>query len=384
MSQVSKVDFTEYVFAFDVVISHKKCFDGTLGSYCIWRTLPKSYQNLLAKEGGFYSNNKRKSFSSDDSDDSSNKGFIHPNSCGGALLLQEKGFPLVFVFVQHTDEIPKELVFNKKVLILDVDLGDNLIKTIGFSEKVLLIDHHDSTNHTLERNKYAINNIYKDKFTKYVNTSTKECACTLTWKLTHKEPLPPLLDIVRVSDNFAWEDNHNAKFIMHSLILKRTFKSFQDIDNTYKTWDKQYNSYVNNGKSMVAYENVIVKKIAKQCDHGYIQTNDGQVYSVAYVQCNVLHSEVGSIMKYYAERRFNIKIDFCVTWKYASHKNIVSVSLRNSNSNLDLSEIARNVKGSNGGGGGHCSASSFFFTGLENFHNYILKTHPAYSTVYYK
>lgn len=372
----------EDTFAYDVVLSHKSCSDGTVASWCIWRSLPDDYKNKLAQEGGLYSYKTKKSNMSEE--DQEETGFIHPNSPEGALLLQEKGFPLVFVFVQHSENIPIKLILNKRILIIDVDLGDNLIQVIDLSDEVLLIDHHESTLKTLAKHKDLINNKYKNKFNTYINTTKKESAASLTWKLTHDSPkMPGLIDVIRVADTWSWNDNKNAEFIIKSLIMKRAFRSFPEIENVYKSWDKKYLSYVNNGKCMIEHENFIVKKIAKQADLGYIQTYDGKIYTIAYVQCNIMHSEVGSMMKWYAEKRFKTHIDFCATWKYASHKNVVSVSLRNSESYIDLSDIARNVKGSNGLGGGHSGASSFFFNGLENFHNFILKTHPLFSTVYY-
>src|SRR5207237_1070823 len=77
--------------------------------------------------------------------------FIHPNSAAGALRLQERRFPVVFVFIQPNEDIPMELVKDKRILILDLDMGDKLIEIIDVAKCVLLSDHHDSTPITLHK-----------------------------------------------------------------------------------------------------------------------------------------------------------------------------------------------------------------------------------------
>lgn len=373
---------SEQVLYYDVILSHGPgCKDGATAAWCVWRNLSKTYRNLLFKEGGFYSNNTQV-----DTDDSSELDpYIHPNSPNGAIKLQERGFPVVFVFIQPNEAVPLALVKNKRVLILDLDMGDKLVDVVTAASYVLLVDHHDSTPITIEKYSAILNGEFGYKFATYVNTSKSESGATLAWKLIEKTDIPPFVQIVRIGDTWQWDDypKLNAHYVLMALNVRRTFRSFVDIENTFITWSKNFQGYVQKGRTLYDYEKSIVKRISKQCDLGFIQTNDGTVYNVAYVQCNVLHSEVGVAMKFYAEQRFKMHIHFCATWKYVSYNNIVSVSLRNGDPDIDLSTIARNVKYSNGAGGGHVEASAFAFHGLDNFHNFILKSNPLFKTINY-
>src|SRR5258708_23105551 len=126
-----------YRFKYDVICSHgSNCNDGSTSSWIIWRTLPQSYKDLLARECGFYATP-----SDSESEEQKNTGkFIHPNSPKGALNLQDRGFPLVFVFIGQTEPIPTRLFQNKRVLILDLDLGAQLPEIVKASSFTLLID----------------------------------------------------------------------------------------------------------------------------------------------------------------------------------------------------------------------------------------------------
>lgn len=364
-------------FQYQVILSHGPgCKDGATAAWCFWRTLPQDYRHSLSNEGGFYALGTSSKMSK--TNDYIN-GFLHANSPEGALKLQERGFPVVFVFIQPGDTIPDALIENKSVVILDLDIGDSLLRVVELSSSVLLVDHHDSTPMTLNKYSEQLFGTYANKFTPFVNNQKSESGATLAWKLTHKNCIPPLVDVVRIGDNWQWEDRPElkARFVLESLHNKRSFRSFPDIENTFINWDRNFKVNVQNGQMMFNSRQSLVKQIAKQCDIGFIQTNDGAVYNIAHVECNVLHSEVGAMMKRYAQNRYKVPIHFCATWKYVSYKSMVSVSLRDNDPHINLASIAQNIKGSSGQGGGHTEASSFSFYGIENLHNYILKSHPV-------
>ena len=247
------------------------------------------------------------------------------------------------------------------------------------SKSVLLIDHHDSTIGTLNNNLSLLRETYAYKFSTYINTSVSESAATLTWRLTHGDKIPDFVQIVRIGDTWQWHDypHLHAKSVLKSLKINRAFRSFIDIEETFVNWNKNVKTYIQRGNVINDYETALVKKIAKQCSIGFIQTNDDKVYTIAYTQANILHSDIGVVIRFYAERRFGVHIHFCCTWKYVPHRKIVSVSLRDGG-DLNLWEIAQTIKGSNGKGAGHRAASSFAFEGIENFHNFILSSNPLY------
>lgn len=377
--------FPSFNFNYDVIIAHGPgCNDGATSAWCIWRTLPRDYRDLLAKEGGFYSKPERedkedtKEETKEDVVQTPHEPYIHPNSPEGAIRLQARGFPVVFVFVQPSEGVPRRLIENKRVLILDLDMGDALIPLVTAAAYTLLSDHHDSTPLTIHKHADFLLNQSRHKFALYVNTSKSECGATLAWRLSHGAEIPPFVQVVRIGDTWQWHEypELNARFILKALHVRRAFRSFPDIEGTFIHWNENFQAHVQKGRALLEYETAIVKQVAKQCDLGFIQTNDGTVYTVAYTQCNVLHSEVGSTMKWYAQQRFNVPIHFCVTWKYVSYKELVSVSLRDGEPGINLATIARNIKGGDGKGGGHAEAAGFAFYGIENFHKFILKSNP--------
>ena len=387
---------SSFTFPYDVILAHGPgCNDGATSAWCVWRTLPREYRDMLANEGGFYSKPEPEVKPESEvkselevKDEESEKeettlqlreSYIHPNSSEGALRLQERGFPVVIVFVQPSEGVPDRLVRNKRVLILDLDMGDALIPVVTAAHYTLLSDHHDSTPLTINKHADFLLNQCRHKFGMYVNTSKSECGATLAWKLTHSADIPPFVQVVRIGDTWQWHEypELQARFVLKALHIRRAFRSFPDIEATFLHWRENFQSCVQKGRALLEYETALVKQIAKQCDLGYIQVENGTVYTVAYTQANVLHSEVGSTMKWYAQQRFNIPIDFCATWKYVSYRKIVSVSLRDGSPDINLASVARTVKGCDGKGGGHAAAAGFTFPGLINFHNFILETHPG-------
>lgn len=364
-------------FPYKVIIAHGPgCNDGATAAWCVWRTLPRSYRDLLAEEGGFYA---KPDMIKEEDDQSTIESFLHPNSAEGAMRLQDKGFPVVFVFLQPSEEVPVKLIEGKSVLILDLDMGDALVSVVQSASSVFLCDHHDSTPLTIRKHSEFLYEQSRHKFSTYISTSKSESGASLAWRLTHTADIPPFVQVVRIGDTWQWNDypELKARYVLKSLFLRRAFRSFPDIEGTYLHWDANFKSHVEKGRAVLEFETAIIKQIAKQCDLAFIQTEDGTVYNVAYTQCNTLISEVGSAMKWYAQKRFNVPIHFCATWKYVSYKDLVSVSLRDGEPGINLATIARTIKGSNGKGGGHDAAAGFSFAGIENLHKFFHKVNPV-------
>jgi hypothetical protein len=370
--------FDSSMFTYDVIISHGPgCSDGITAAWCFWRKLPREYRELLAKEGGLYSKPEANANEENSSDKASDP-YIHPNSPEGAMALQNKGFPIVFVFLQPQEEVPVKLVENKRVIILDLDMGDSLVNVVTYARSVLLSDHHDSTPITINKHASFLLEQSRDKFAMYIVTNKSESGASLAWRLTHSAVIPNFVHIVRIGDTWQWHEypTLHARFVLRALHIRRAFRSFPDIEATFIHWDENFATNVQKGRAVLESETALIKQIAKQCDIGFIQTNDGRVYTVAYTQCNILHSEVGSSMKWYAQKRFKIPIHFCATWKYVSYKGLICVSMRDGEQGINLASIAREIKGCNGKGGGHAEAAAFSFYGLEKFHDFIMKSSP--------
>lgn len=367
-------------FNWDVIIAHGPgCHDGATAAWAVWRTLSFDYCELLSKRGGFYYSPPK------DDEETEEKvldaKYVHPNSPEGAMKMQREGFPVVFVFSQAGRSVPDELVKDKRVLILDLDMGEHLVPVVKASKCTTLCDHHDTTMHTLATNSEVLLGECRSKFTMFVDTRKSESGASLAWKLTHGADIPDFVNVVRIGDTWQWDEDPEAKFILDYLYVKRAFRSFHDIENTFMAYRTCVKDWIKQGEILNEYKEGLAKAMAKHCDLAYLQTKDGNVYTVAYAPVSILKSEVGSKMKYYAEKRFKTKIDFSAAWTYYPSDGKVQASIRDPGPGLILGDIARNIDAPGCKGGGHPQASSFTFDGIENFHKVFLKTSPLWYIV---
>lgn len=375
MSMVkSGARFAPFVFPYDVIIAHGPgCKDGATAAWCWWRRLPIDYRAALQALGGFYDRPSR-----GDLDHKVIGDYV--DSPTGAIRLQQSGFPVVFTFAQPNTAMPIALIKGKRVLILDLDLGTELLPVVRESTFTMLCDHHTSTPDTVS---ICANELFKEgKFGMFVDIRKSESGASLSWKLSHSTRLPRFVQIVRIGDTWEFDSKDNvnlyAKEVLRTMHHEGTFTSFPGIEEGFELLDDNFLEYVSRGSTLLDYDHQIIKGICKQCDLGVLTMNDGTKYTIAYAQCNVMHSEVGASMKLYAKKRFpGIRIDLCATWKYVSHRNIVSVSLRDGEPGINLSIVAREVAGTDRQGGGHNTASSFMFEGLDNFHKFIQRYTPS-------
>lgn len=401
---------------FDVILSHCKCFDGYLAAYQFWKRLPPVTRLSLSDFGGFYglprdqpeldsdlssleferapvisfgdylpleelSPNSLTDFSPS-SPSSSNPSsslsnirskYVHPNSVTGGLKLQEQGFSTVFVFIHHTCKLPQKLYLGKRVAILDLDLGPKQLGDIvNAASHVTLIDHHASSYGTLNTVHNGVPLFRNPKLFIVHDSGGKECAATLTWKLFNgTTPPPPMYDYVCAHDN-RLDHLTDRRAVISSLHHYRTFRSFDDIENTLDNWDTLISQFRVYGETIKPYQEMIVDIAAKKVYLGFIRTKDGKVYTVAYNSSPVLANEIAMALKSYAQGRFRRPIDFTAMWEYHPHLDTVTVSLRDPRAGLNLEKVAQEIEGTVGGGG-HAKAAAFAFTGLANFHNFIAK-----------
>lgn len=361
-----------FTCSYDVVLSHGPgCTDGIVAAWCVWVSLPPYYRKLLESAGGIYCYNPT----------SVTSGLKHINSTEGALDLQRRGFPVVFALIQPGELIPVELIAGKRVLLLDVDMSQELPNIIKYAKHTTLLDHHDSSLNTIKVHKLeGVTN-----FTWQVDASKQECGATLAWKKLFTTPVPDMIEVVCMGDNWSWDDASripSARAILKSLSTMKAFRSFPRINQVFNSWDDKMGAHAKEGAIMLKYEDSIVKRAARQADIGYITTTDGKIYTVAYANASVLHSEIGSNLRWYAEMRHGSPIHFAATWKYAPYKATISVSLRDPLPGIELQTIANSVSGSNQGGG-HKDAASFSFIGIENLHKFIQRSYPVVAEAYH-
>lgn len=337
-------------FPYSVVLSHGPCLDGTSAAWVYWRTLPDYARQAL--------------------------GTAKITSPEEALQQQRNGVPVVFGFTQHTQPVPAELVAGQNVLIMDLDLGNLLRDVLTTANFVTLIDHHDSTSDTLSFYQQE----FPTKFYPVVNVSTNESAATLAWKFFYPhEYVPDILQIVRIKDNWAWNDMGDLEQLHPRETIKGmqatgVFKSLTKLEQTYTQWsDQTLNKFYRIGRGLVKCDTATAQKLAQSPAIGWLQTNDGRIYTVAYVQTTILHSDTAMLIRNNAH--FRQPIHFTATWKYNPGSGIVNISFRDPAPGINLSRIARSLRNVTTGGG-HANAASIAFYGIENFHKFLQRNQP--------
>lgn len=356
---------------YDVVIFHgPKCPDGMTSAWIYWLLLPEEIKEDLRKFGGIYGKIDNLELKMNSKFYNTQKG-VMVNSKNLKILKS----PLVnFIYVQPGEQIDLEIISNKKVLILDLDMGDELINIIKNSDYTFIIDHHFTSNNTIEKIKKE--KIPKRKYSFYFNDSKSESGASLTWKYFIDEEVPWFINVVRIGDTYSFEEYEEAKYILTYLNTKGIFLSFYNLDNFIANIGKKYviEKIIKKGKIMNKQEQIIAFNSARNFTLSRLMTNDGKKYLVAYCSGNTLSNDMSLYIRDLAQERTIEKIDFVATWKYIPFKKLVLVSLRDPY-NCNLGEIASNIIDIEGnfsnGGGGHEKAASFKFEGLENFHKFL-------------
>lgn len=371
-------DFTAEHFQWDVIIAHGPCHDGFVAAWSVWRMLPAGERAELAKVGGFYArsgtSDKPSKKDEEDEEDEPVTEFVHPTSPEGAVKLQQQGFPIVFAFTHPEKRVPEELVKDKRVLILDLDMGAALVPLVKASKSTMLCDHHASTCDTIAKYSDVLLKECKGKFATFVNTATSESGASLAWKLTHGPVVPKFVNFIRIGDTWQWDEDENVKPVLEGMYARRIYRSFPQIEEAFLTFEDNFDRYFTEGLAIIRFKETLIKGMAKQCELGYVKTHDGTVYTIAYMNAGTLNSEVAVAMRFYAERRFKVPIHFCATMKYHPKDGTMGFSARSPAAGIDLSVVCRNIVGARGGG--HPKASGFNFIGIENLHQVILKEPP--------
>lgn len=348
---------------YDVVIFHgPKCADGMTSAWIYWLLLQDKIKNELRNFGGIYceiDTNELKPPSK------------FYNTQKGALLSDAS---VKFIYAQPGESVDPRLISGKKVLILDLDMGHELINIIRESSYTLIIDHHYTTNNTIE--KVTSVGISKKKYDFFFRFDTSVSGASLTWEYFIDEEIPWFINVVRIGDTYSFDEDINAKYVLTYLYSKGVFLSFYNLDNFISNIGKKYKieKMIKKGKIMTKQEQIIAFNSARNFTLSEISINSGKKYLVAYCAGNTLSNDMSLYIRELAQERTSNKIDFVATWKYIPFKKLVLVSIRDP-FECNLGEIASNIVDINGnppnGGGGHEKAASFNFYGLENFHNFF-------------
>jgi len=345
-------------FAPQVILVHGPgCPDGVLAAWAFWRALSPETKMVMSGAGGLFSNNAET---------------IWPHSIRNAMQIIDL-YPMVFVFMQPGKIVPIELVQNRNVLILDLDLGEQLIGIVNAAKFTFLIDHHSSTNQTIQR----FNLLEDQKFGLIYDSSPQESAATLAWRYFHQASVPEIVNLVRIVDTGSLDEDEHAPGFVRSLVNGGYTKQFAMLDQLLLRWKPETKIAMADQSSVViAAQRQLFEEVAKQAALGVIFAN-GKRYNMLYVQSSIAIAPIAHrIRKTHSGKyaKMKIPIHFVGVWNYqASNQGhpVVTVSLRDPLEGINLSEITKSL-----GGGGHDAAASFSFPDIAQFHNYIMPYRP--------
>lgn len=391
---------------FDIIIAHgPSCPDGVVSAWIIWKLLPEIYRDkTLSKLGGKYYYLSSNSTSNQptiymDNDIKSSKKLTRMQNDDDNVVKKYPGtsiekviqlskdkpteYPVLFVFSQPQTYIPKELIENNKILILDLDVGMESMKTIlKYCKSCVHIDHHKSSENIV---KYGLEH-YPNKYNAIFDTDITESGASLTWKYFHPNtPIPEFIQWIQIGDTWNWDqlEDVNVKAIMEAYRCKNIFNTFSSIskeyDETINIKTKEYNkkSLIEYGQKIIDIQSNMITTIVNNSIIYSVNVKDPITSIVTAMQClvvnsNVLVSEVGNkqndLANLYRDKLIEIK--FCAVWNYSGKNDKIIVSLRSPYNNIDLSYIAKNIIGKGMiSGGGHPNASGITIDGIANFHN---------------
>lgn len=348
---------------YQVVIYHRGCADGVTAAWVFWRQLSKEMRgNMSERAGGIYSS------------DPNLKSGLKSNitSVGSALAMKSAGFDCYFVGVDPNEKIPEELVEGKTVVIVDVDLGNNLVDVVKASKSTRLLEHHVKTYDTIANNPILFTE-YKEKFSLNLDSSKRSSGASLAWKEVCSDAIPPFIDCVRISDTYDTPNpSFDAMSIMSYLKHVNTFDNFNAVEDVFVNWNVNYKEYQNKGKILKELSRSFISDFSRRYTLGRLYTLDGNDYTVAMVQTSTRLGDIAMGIRQHLDADLNEKVDFTAAWRYEEENDLVRVSLRSAARGINLSEIASTVIGGmtdpitgKGLGGGHPGAASFSISGAD-------------------
>lgn len=405
---------------FDVVIAHgPKCNDGTTSAYIAFSTLPEETKAKYKHYKGKYSSkpnikvwasqqsvwNEKKNIEVDWTPVEDWKPYDPPTSITGCTVIEED--LVKFIFCQPGEVIPKELVQDKRVLVLDLECtvelvmeevpvkeGEGIVmelrpaetrftKTanlIYHAKKVTWIDHHESGKSCLLKTDHPNLELIFEISSMRDNVEIKESGCSLTWKYFYSDPLPPLFDLIRQGDTWDFNSIYSVdtqKLLAYMNYLE-VFKGFNNIEAVSKSLltNEDLVSFEDEMTDDRRYENVpsfeleTAIECAKKVNIGKIVCNqDGKEveYTVAYSHASCFIGHLGVLMRKYVRLYYNVDPDLCVCWFWKPENDLVICSMRDPKKGVNLATVSKTVVGPcKVSGGGHPGAASFNFQGLGN------------------
>lgn len=228
---------------------------------------------------------------------------------------------------------PPDDIDGKNVLICDYSYRkDKLIKLLLKVNKLLVIDHHKSSQIDL-----------KDIDEKFKIFDMNHSGAMLTWFYFFPNIEPPLM-IKYIEDRDIWAKKLplTDEFTAWFYTLPLDFQVYDKYNN-----DELIKEMINTkGTNFIELNNSYIKQAVNYAVPKFIQIKD-KYYFVAFVNSTIVKSDVGNkLLEHYPY------IDFSAVYSISDSSNCTSFSLRSDDTHLDVSILASSL-----GGGGHRNAS---------------------------
>ena len=374
---------------FDVIISHISCCDGNTACAIAHEFLNKG---VVLPHGMF---NLKKSHDNE----------IHTSN--GAMEMM-KCYPnlVPIVFQHHGTPIDKDLIKNRNILIMDLDVGPSNIKLLDENCKsAVILDHHGDAQLTtlkefipgltIEKLNSGINEkILSKKINLIIKSSKDYSAANLAWMYFHPGVQVPLfVDVVRIRDTWSWEtiDKYDVRSFVEGLEYVSAFDTFKTINIFIKECtigSSLFEDIIKQGRIVWGFKTKIIETSAHKTTLGYIKAKPNgvvQMFNVLYTSTTIFTSDIGDRMRTLNEKYWNergVTIHFTAVWKYIpptpKKDGIVVVCLRSPFPGLQLGLIANTICDYPiCSGNGHTEAASFSFFGIDNFHKIFLKSNST-------
>jgi len=246
-----------------------------------------------------------------------------------------------YIPVSYYDKVPN--IKNGRILVCDFSFKEKETKKlIEDNEYFYNIDHHIT----------AVDNLKNiDDSHKYFDM--EHSGAILTWKYFYPDTEPPeFLNYIEDYDLWKFKFDNTKSF---NAVLRQV--PFNFIKWSKFSNKKYLDKMLKKGKIIIEYQNSI---ISYQLKHVFIRKQKIGLneYNIAYLNTNHLINEIAN------KAVLDLDCDFCVIYSYDECNNLTRFSLRSCDNKVDVSNIAKLLKG-----GGHRNASGLTKTG---FHNSII------------
>ncbi|MAF79502.1 hypothetical protein CL629_00240 [bacterium] len=238
-----------------------------------------------------------------------------------------------YIPVDYQKPPPKGLK-NKDIFLLDFSYPEDIIKRLIKNNKsITILDHHI----TAQKGLSSLSKSNFDNFNAIFKNS--HSGAVIAWNFFHaKKKAPKLLEYVEDIDLWKFKKKNSKEISAVLQLISYTFKEWSKF--ALKAEDaKTRKEIIKQGKTILSYQNKIIKRIARQAKTVTIKGKKALA-----VNCPVLASEIGNELS---------KGDIPIGIVWFEDKKKIKISLR-SNGKVDISKIAEQF-----GGGGHKAAASF-------------------------